>query len=541
MGESFFGLNIAVRGLFTAQRSLNTVNHNLNNVNTPGFSRQRAVQVASSPMALSDGTGMVGTGSDVVSVERVRDEYLDFKYWSENITMGEWTAKSEVLSDVEATFNEPSDSGFTTIMNDFYSSLQELAKDPSSEAVRALVKQRGVSVAKYFNSTAAHFEKLQGDVNYRVKTKVEEANSLATQIQQLNRQIYISELDGNTANDLRDQRTLLTDKMSKIVNVEANEIVTGKLPDGRDDKHYVLTISGKAIVDHFEVSKLAVEQRPTAQKLNAEDIDDLYTVKWADGNSLNIKGGELKGYLDIRDGNEGQVSTTNASVFSPVYKGIPFYQKKLNEFVRTFAKAYNEGFIDNNGNGTVDVGEDGTGQVDGFGKDGSTGVRFFTMLGVNDLPVSNTTFLGGAATPAAVMSRYQNITAKNFAVSFDIMSNFNAIAASDTTGQVGNINTLNSLLGMRHNKQMFSEGAPEDFMKSLVATLGIDSQQAKRFNTNQKTIVNQISNRRLSDSGVSLDEEMTNMVKFQHAYNASAKMIQTMSEVYDTLINKLGV
>ena len=539
MGESFFGLNVAVRGLFTAQRSLDTVNHNLNNVNTPGFSRQRSVQVAARPMALYDGTGMMGTGSDVISVERVRDEYLDFKYWSENITMGEWSAKREVLDDIEVTFNEPSTSGFTAILSDFYNSLQELGKDPSSAAVRALVKQKGVTVAKYFNSVASHFEKLQEDVNYRIKTKVEEVNSFATQIQQLNRQIYISELDGNAANDLRDQRTLLVDKMSKIINIEANEVVAGKLPNGKDDTHFVITISGKALIDHFDVSKLAVVQRSATQKVNTEDVNGLYEVQWADGNSLNVKGGQLRGYLDVRDGNEGQTGPNG--ITSPLYKGIPFYQKKMNEFVRTFAMALNEGFIDADGDGTIAAGEDMAGHADAFGLTGSTGTRFFTYTGIGDQEVDSTTFLGGAATTADIYARYANITAKNFSVSSDVMTDYNTIATSDVTGEAGNINVLNSILDMRHNPDMFAEGAPEDFMKSLIATMGIDAQQAERYETNQTVIVKQIQNRRLSDSGVSMDEEMANMVKFQHAYNASAKMIQTMGEIYDTLINKLFV
>ncbi len=541
MSESFMGLNIAIRGLFTAQRSLDTVNHNLNNVNTPGYSRQVSIQTAARPMALYDGTGMMGTGSDVVGVQRVRDEYLDFKYWSENITMGEWTAKSEVLDDIEATFNEPSNSGFTTILSDFYNSLQELGKDPSSAAVRALVKQKGVTVAKYFNSVAAHFEKLQADVNYRIKTKVEEVNSYATQIQQLNRQIYIAELDGSTANDLRDSRTLLVDKISKIVNVEANEVVAGKLPNGKDDKHFVLTISGKALVDHFEVSKLAVVQRDASQKVNTEDVDGLYEVNWADGNSLNIKGGELRGYLDVRDGNEGQTGPNG--ITSPEYKGIPYYQKKMNEFVRTFAMAFNEGYVDANGDGSIDpsaaAGENLAGHADAFGLNGSTGIRFFTYTGADNKEASSATFIGTATSPNDIYAKYSQITAKNFCVSSDIMTDYNKIGISDVAGEAGNIKVLNSLLDMRHNPDMFAEGAPEDFMKSLVATMGIDSQQAQRYGANQNVIVKQIGNRRLADSGVSMDEEMANMVKFQQAYNASAKMIQTMGEIYDTLINKL--
>lgn len=546
MAESFFGLNLAVRGLYTAQRNLDVVNHNLNNINTPGYSRQQAIQAASRPMALADGTGMMGTGSDVTGVQRVRDEYLDFKYWSENLSLGEWSAKQEALSDIEAQFNEPSDSGFTTIMSDFYDSMQELAKDPSSEAVRSLVKQRGVTLAKYFNSLATHFEDLQQDLNYRIQTKVEEVNSYATQIQQLNRQIYISELDGSTANDMRDQRTLLVDKLSKIVNIDANEVVAGYTPDGREDRHFVVTISGKALVDHFSVSKLDLVQRDSAHQVNAEDVPNLYDVRWADGNSLTIKGGELRGYLDVRDGNEGQTWGTadgGNNIASPDYKGIPYYQKKLNEFVRTFARAFNEGYIDKDGNGAYSVGDTvGGGHASGYGYNKTTnGTRFFTMSGVGDRPISSADFIGTAdpTDPGEVYDLYGNVTAKNFCVSSDIMNDYNLIATSDAAGEASNIDTLNNLLELRQNTQMFSEGAPEDYMKSLVATLGIDSQQAENYGDNQKVVVNQIVNRRLSDSGVSIDEEMTNLIKYQQAYNASAKMIQTMSEVYDTLINRL--
>ncbi len=546
MGESFFGFNVAVRGLFSAQRNLDTVNHNLNNINTPGYSRQQSVQVASRPMALADGTGMMGTGAEVTSVRRIRDEYLDFKYWSENISLGEWTAKKEALSDIEVTFNEPSNSGFTTIMSDFYDSMQELAKDPSSAAVRSLVKQRGVTLAKYFNSMASHFEELQKDLNYKIQTKVEAVNSYATQIKQLNRQIYITELDGNVANDMRDQRTLLVDKLSKIVNIDASEVVAGHLPDGREDRHFLVTISGKALVDHFTISELALVQRDQTQKVNNEDVGNLYEVKWADGNKINIKSGELRGYLDVRDGNEGSSDGPNG-ITSPNYKGIPFYQKKLNEFVRTFARAFNEGYIDTD---STTKGYDatdtfGTGHADGYryGSGATTnGTRFFTMT-VNKQAISSTDFLGTAdpADNEEIYNLYSSITAKNFAVSSDIINDYNLIATSDAVGEAGNTEVLNELLGYRRNADMFAEGAPEDFMKSLVATLGIDTEQASNYGDNQQVVVKQIVNRRLSDSGVSIDEEMTNLVKFQQAYSASAKMIQTMNEVYETLINKLFI
>lgn len=88
---------------------------------------------------------------------------------------------------------------------------------------------------------------------------------------------------------------------------------------------------------------------------------------------------------------------------------------------------------------------------------------------------------------------------------------------------------------------MFTEGAPEDFMKSIISTLGIDSQQAIRMSSNQQAMIRQVENQRLSESGVSMDEEMANMVKHQQAYNAAAVMINTMAEIYDILINRVGL
>jgi flagellar hook-associated protein 1 FlgK len=548
MRQSFFGLNVALSGLYTAQRNLDTVGHNISNTTTPGYSRQQSVQNASSPIAVYDGTGMIGTGSEVSGVKRIRDEYLDFKYWSENVANGEWTTKSELLSEVQTTFGEPSNSGFVKIMDEFFSAYQELSKDPSSESVRALVREKGVTMAKYFNNTATHFEKLQEDINDKVKISVDQVNTLASQIQQLNKQIYNFELSGNTANDLRDSRTLLVDKLSKIVNVQANEVSYGKLPNGDNDIHFVVTIGGKTLVDHYDVSKLEVEQR--ADKLNTEDVLNLYSVKWADGNKLVLTGGDLKGLMDVRDGKDGAVGT-DGTTQTPLYKGIPYYQSKLNQFVRTFAIAFNEGYTKSPAGTLVH----GTGHADGYGLDkditgpgtASTNKRFFTMFGTGDVPIASDDLISGVVDPtdpaaiAAMVAKYDKITAKSFTVSSDVMNDPAVIATSSVAGENGNTNVLNQLLKIRSNDSLFDEGAPEDFMKSLVAGMGIDAQQANRFSASQVAIVKQIDNRRMSVSGVELNEEMSNMVKFQQSYNAAAKMINTMAQVYDTLINRLGV
>ncbi|PYG89112.1 flagellar hook-associated protein 1 FlgK [Ruminiclostridium sufflavum DSM 19573] len=541
MRQSFFGLNIAVSGIYTAQKNLITVGHNISNASTTGYSRQQNVQSASKPLNTYDGTGMIGTGSEITGVKRIRDTYLDFKYWSENIANGEWSKKAELLSEIETTFNEPSGSGFTKIMDSFYSSLQELSKDPSSQAVRALVRENGVTLANYFNTLAARFEGLQEDINDQVKINVEKINSLGDQIAKLNKQIYAFELTGESANDLRDSRTVLVDELSKLVNINATEVKYGKLPNGEDDIHFVITIGGNNLVDHYSSRKLVLNQRDN--ELNSEDVPNLYDVEWDNGNKLILTGGVLKGLIDVRDGKDGAAGADEETE-TPSYKGVPYYQSMLNEFVRTFAMAFNEGYKTENG-----VMVDGTGHVDGYGVDtdgtgpatATSGLRFFTMFGEGDTAVSSDEFIDGATGMSAVMAQYQKITAKNFTVGLDVMSNPNAIATTDAAGENGNINVLNELMKIRSDANLFTEGAPEDFMKSLIATLGIDSQQASTFSDSQKTIVKQIDNRRMSVSGVQLNEELANMIKYQQSFKASAKMINTMDEVYDTLINRLGV
>lgn len=117
--STFFGFDIATRGLYTAQRGLTNVNHNIDNINTPGYSRQKITQTASRPLLMADGTGMLGTGADVTGVFRVRDMYLDTKYRSEAQYLGEWDIKDRLLEQMQAMYNEPSDSGFNAVLNDF--------------------------------------------------------------------------------------------------------------------------------------------------------------------------------------------------------------------------------------------------------------------------------------------------------------------------------------------------------------------------------------------------------------------------------------
>ncbi|NLY42403.1 MAG: flagellar hook-associated protein FlgK [Clostridiaceae bacterium] len=509
MRSSFFGLDIAVRGLYTSQRSLYITSHNISNINTPGYSRQVGVQKATSPMALLDGTGMLGTGAEITAVQRIRDSYLDYKYWSENTSYGEWETKSYMMEDLEGIFEEISGNGATKFLNDFFSSLQELLKNPESLQAREVVRSNAISLTKYLNSTAERLQKLREDSNYAVKVVVDKINLLASEIKNLNQQIYRLELDGNAANDLRDQRMVLVDELSKLIDIEVNEVVTGKTADGHEDKKFQIIVNGTYLVNHFD--SYAIEYYEVS---DPESIKyGMYDLRWEkSGSPIEPKGGALKGYLDVRDG----------TAQGTEYKGIPYYINMLDEFARTFARAFNEGVF-KDGEKHLD------GHAGGVGLDGSTGIRFFSY---DNKPSSEMSSL----------SSYENITAANITLSAELQGpdGIYKIAVSSANGESGNNDNIKQLIELRHNSKIFNAGAPEDFMKSLVSSLGIDTQHAQTMHTIQEKMVHQIENRRVSVSGVSIDEELADLVRFQHAYNAAARVITVMDEIYYVTINRMG-
>ncbi len=500
MRSTFTGFNIVKSGLFAAQRSLDITGHNISNVNTPGYSRQRLNQAQSTPMALYGGQGMLGTGVDSLSITQFRNEFLDFKYRSEINTQGYWDAKSQGLQFIEAIMNEPSDTGITTVIDEMFSAFQELSKNPESLTTRALVRQRGIAFTNTVNHMYTQMEKMVKDLNFDIQTTVTSINGYAEQIAKINEQIFRAELDGSHANDLRDQRNLLIDELSKLVDVEVMEVsdINDQVISGQEGKSstkkMVLQINGQPLVYHDRVNKL-----DASTDINSSFDNDVKVkqIKWANGDLLDVKSinGQLKGLLDLRDGKEGS------------NKGIPYYIEELNEFVTTFATKVNAV------------------HDDGYGLNGTTGVLFFTRNGVAT---------GGTGDIA--------FNAKNIKISQDVDLDWNKIAASASNDLLPGDGTIAlKIVELRHDSGMFSEGKPEDFIKSLISNLGVDTQEAIRMVTNQEYLTSQIENQRQAVSGVSMDEEMSNMVRFQHAYNAAARMITTMDEMIDTIIHKVGL
>lgn len=488
MRTTFGSLNIANTGLFASRRALDVTSHNIANSNTEGYSRQILLQKASMPI-WGDPKGIMGTGVDTYNIIRIRNEYLDKKFWSQNKSVGEWSIKQENLEMIESIFNEPSNTGIRQVLDEYFIALDELSKSTGDSTKRVAVVERANTLAVSLNRNGHEIINTIRDTNSAVKSKVEEINSLAGQLSVLNRQIFNMELGDNQANDLRDQRTVLLDKLSKIIDIEVS---TSK--DIHNNEFLSIKLGGITFVEHTNYQELDYVDIDVAgiTDLGAGKMSQV-VWKGMESQKVAIKGGELKGLLDTRDG-DGQGLN---------YRGLRYYLGKLNEFAQDFSKAINEQHKKG---------------VDFYGEPGGD---FFKVPA------------GGS----------NNINCLNFTVSDYLMIDPNHFAASSHTEGESNNENVMKIISLKNSTSMFesTKGTCDDFIKAMLSTLAVDSQQSIRMLTNTEILLAQTDSTRMSESGVLLDEEMGNMVKFNQTYNASAMMISTLDKILDTTINRLGM
>ncbi|MDR7000977.1 flagellar hook-associated protein FlgK [Neobacillus niacini] len=486
MTSTFHGIELGKRALFAQQTALSVTGQNVSNANTTGYTRQRAEMQDDKGLSLPGANGnnmQLGTGVVVNKLVRLREDYLDVQYRGENQNLGYWDAKSDTLSKIEGILNEPSDTGLASTMDQFWSSWQELSKNPDSAAARAVVRQRGVAVAETFHYLSDSLDQMKDDTLHVIDAKVKSVNDIVDQIGNLNKQISSLVANNYQPNDLYDQRDVLIDNLSKIVNVSVTNHSNGLVD---------VAIGTDFLVKGIDVNKL-------------EGFDLSNGLKYPEnitlnGNPLQLNSGELKGRIESYQ------------------KTIPEMHNKIDTLAKTFAdsinKIHSSGYHLQNSGGTFNA----VSPSDDFFK------------GID--PIT-----GNILDPTKV-----DISAKNIEINPAIMDSLDLIAAANE-GITGNGQNAQAIANLKFTGNLDFNGTTstiDDYYRNIIGQLGIDSQEAQRMQGNSDVIVNQIDNRRQSVSGVSLDEEMANMIKYQQAYNAAARMVTTMDQCLDKIINGMG-
>jgi flagellar hook-associated protein 1 FlgK len=516
MTSTFHGLEVAKRGMFAQQSALSTTSHNIANANTPGYSRQRVNFEQTEPFPTAslnrpNIAGQIGTGVEAETVQRIREGFLDVQYRTENNKLGYWESRANALEKMEEIMNEPSDTGLSVTLDRFWQSLQDLAVNPTNAGARSVVRERGIAVAETFNYLATSIKSIQEDLKNELEVTVKEINSLALQINNINKQISEIEPHGYLPNDLYDERDRLLDQLSSLANIKVtntpsggnaleiaegsmtveivddNGKVLGTLVDAKSDRVNELSVgynSNNGLADSIEIGskKLGVLEFNSTGKISS--LIDSYGYTYTSGESVFEKGlyPDMLGNLDT----------------------MAF------EFAEKFNEIHQEGY-----------------SIKDYNSGEHTSVDFFS-------------FGDGLLTDSKG-------AASLFRVSQEIINSTDAIAAAypDSSGEINLGNSQNAIRLAEVKNKTFSIGGNttsfQNFYEGVIGGMAVDAQEAERLTSNSQVLRDAVDERRQSVSAVSLDEEMTNMIQFQHAYNASARMITMQDEILDRIINGMGL
>ncbi len=286
---TLFGLlNTGMLGVYTHKLAMNVVAHNVANVDTPGFSRQRPVIQATPPVPVNTLTQpsiplQFGTGSMVKTIERVRDEFLDVQYRQVNNRYRYWESVMDGLHFIEQLLGEPGESGIRKFFDDIFSGLEDVMSDPTNAAAKRGFVSKVEEFLAVFKDLYNRLRQLREDVDEEIATHANEINATIRRIADLNSKIRTSSILGVSANDLLDERDLLLDQLSDLVNISYRV---------QSDGQILLNIGDKAVLNGSSYMEVKVYREQGADGVNILMV----------GNSeLYISDGKLKALLYMRD------------------------------------------------------------------------------------------------------------------------------------------------------------------------------------------------------------------------------------------------
>lgn len=563
LGSLFSSFEIARTGMRTSMIQLDVAGHNIANANKPGYSRQRVELVSQDPLVRS--YGQLGRGVKIDTIVRIRDEFLDVLYRRQQVTLGEAELRAEFFTRLEDVFLEPSENGLSSRMNTFFDALNDFANNVESMPVRQSVITEAEVLAVMLRETDEHISMLRSDANEEMINFAPEINGLTRQIGVLNIRINEAELGGQPANDLRDDRDMILDDLSRIVNIFTRERENGQVD---------VLVSGQVLVEGSAVREIEAVRVSSLDP----DRDDLVELRFVEsGLVLAAEGGALYAAQVVRD----QVMVD--------------IQDRMDAIAATIIEQVNR--IHSQASGTVNRSGTllGTNAVTGSALAlDAAGLPFTVSNGAFDVTVFDS---GGAVTGAATITVDPTTTSLD-----DIAGALSAVAgltatvnaegflevtaASGQTFAFSNdtANALSALgvnglftgkdagsiavdLAISQNPRLLASGLSLDplntgdnraalamadvrngafldgnttninsYYETAIAKIGVDARANLQNRDVSRTFSETFERRRIEISGVSIDEEVTSLLMFQRAFEGSARVITIADRMLDTLM-----
>jgi len=552
-------LNIGTRALFASQLAMDVAGQNISNADVEGYSRKR---LNLNPDYRYDSTfGQMGMGVEVVNIERMRNEFIDIQIQRQNQEVGQFEEIDYTMESIENILNEPGDTGLLNYIDQFFDSWQNLSNNPSDISARNMVKTNTEILTDVFHNVSGELVDLRQTRNEEIEQRVEKVNLICSDIFNLNLEIAAVELSNQNANDSRDKRDTLLKELSKIIDINVVENDLGQV---------TVTTSGSIVVSPASYQKL--ELVPRIYNLSDGTARTEVGIRFANSKLLyDPDGGQIKGLLESRD------------------EIIPEYQEKLDKLALLIVEKVNDvhktGYSLSGFTGMSFFDETTTGALDiAISASIKSDVRNIAAAsGGETHPAEQNTILAAAYdfgdNPVQLYrdpTMLPLVNARNIVQGTVVVSTasltlregtdyhidyttgtlqmlHNAYDGEDLNvdfeyrtggfkGPGDNANAL-SIAQLRTKLTMQPDvlGDPTvtfaQYYSSVIGVLGLNRNEATSNLETRQFLVEQYESQQDAIAGVSLDEEMANIVKYQHTYQAAARIISVANEMLDVLMN----
>ena len=558
--SEFGGLSIALSSLQAQQRALEIAANNVANASTTGYTRQAADMTTlgnATPAIFSTSSGD-GDGVQVSAVTRFRDAFLEIQAGFQHGSLASLDQTNGTMTQVQNLFGEPSSTGIGAQISNLWSAFDSVANNPGDAGTRSVLLQQASMLASTINSAAGSLQQLGTSETSQLSALVAQVNTTSASLAKVNQAIQSGSVAGLDVNTLEDQRDTLAQTLAQL---------TGATIQEGSNNQVTVSLGGLNLVAENQSQSLSLDTSGSSAVLRATQGGFALNVTSGQaGGMLNDINTVLPGYLSKLDGVANTLRDQVNNVMSPISGtiaagatdqsaagtlqfglaldggasttvsvagadwsgagGAAALQTSLQTALDTAIGAGNAtATVTTNGDGSLSVAIAPTGthalQVQASGANAG----FATLLG--STPVG-TDGIGGRAF-------FTGTNASNFAVSALVAGNPSAVAA----GVAGN-GSLDGSVALELGDMATSNSGADATYSTMIQQLGMDAKDVQTRDNVQQQSVQSLDAARNSQAGVNTDEEMTNMVEYQKAYEASAKFVTTLDSMLDTLINMVG-
>ncbi|MBP3618089.1 MAG: flagellar hook-associated protein FlgK [Lachnospiraceae bacterium] len=577
-------LYVGVSGLRTSQNALNTTSHNITNAETPGFVRQQTVMTDFGYNNIGGNkisTWQIGMGVDTQVVRQVRDQFLDKAFRRESGRQQFYEVQFEAAFEMQEVMGELEGVQFQKSIEDFWVALQELAKEPDSIVTRATLIQNGVNFIQHAENIYEQIQTYQIDLNTQIQTKVDRINEIGDKIRELNNKISFYECTGREhANDLRDERNLLLDELGGLIDITYKEEADGRVSICAEEVPFLL----EDHVFYMDVKPISEDSEMLVPYWPAFGDAEVFSFDRSPNPVDDTDIGSLKGIILARGRKVGKFTDIPMKPLREDFEDDLSYEEAMKQFTvdaRQYNKEINDSVImatqsqfDQLIHGIVTTINDilcpnkeimlENGQVIkvldtekasvGMDEDKTMGAEFFSRKSMARYQeLQEVTLADGTKEMVYIYNEenpednYSLYTLGEIEINPEILKDRSKLPLSKNTNTGDfDIDVAEQLLTAWQedfatlNPNELSYNNFNNYYTALIGELGTRGEKYQTLSETQESMMNSIDNERHEVMAVSTDEELTHLIKYQHAYNAAARYVNVVSEMLDHILSTLG-